>query len=794
MADRHINVIIGGNAAGASAAAKAGSAALKTFADGTVGHFRRVSGAVLNLRTLLAGGLLGGTVAKLTSFGDQIDKQSQRVAVSAEEFQVLSHAFTLGGSGAEAVETSFRSLTARILDLQTGSTEVARTFDMLGLSLADLQGKTPLDQFRTVMVALGGIKDSSTRAALAQEAFGRSGLALLPVLNSTGGNLDILANKMRRNGQLLSDEQIRKSAQFKDALADLNRAILAGAWDALESQIGDVTKAINDLVESGKIKEFAASSAEAIQKLWDVLRGLASFIREHRSALETLGISYIAFRTLESARIAVMALRTEMLALQAAAVAAGTQMSLTSAAASSMGAPIVVAGIAGLVTITWQLVDALREAEQAAKDVPGFVEEATKVSGWTKAAWFLSPALGGFLELRDRIGTGAGESKDPTIDAAIADEEARKKREEDRKKRIAAAERIAKMEADAIRLAGEAEIAARSAAAAAVEAEIQAEIDRRKALGDAKIKLADEQAKLEDQQRKDAAAEQYEAEAKRLEKRKQNSDKLLAEMEQEAKDLKTAAEDAWKAAVHPVDRATRKQQKKEAHEEERAQAAAERRLKRARAQEERWIKSGVPADKARKRLSKQSEELLAADDQRKVAAEAETNLAKARQQAETDAANAQAARAAADQAFADATGATTDKLAGLGAAADGFRDSIKTLQDQIGALEKAQPKADVGSMDDAALAGAAAKAKEIAATDPKLIAQQGARAAILGEVMMGGAGAAPAAAVAGISGVPAAIPGAPAVPNPPQAGNPILAELQRHTALLVKIEANGGLA
>ena len=253
--------------------AKAGG---RSFADQTVGHLGRVSGAVLNLRNMIAGGMVAGAFKLLTDRGDEADKLSQRIGVTAQEFQVLSHAMTLGGGSASEVQMAFKSLTKRVLDADRGLAESARTFESLGISMDDLRGKSPLEMFRLTFQALGRIDDAATRSALAQELYGRSGLSLLPVLNQTGGSLDALAAKMRRNGQLLSDEQIAKSAEFKDALADLNTALTAGAFDALEEAIGAVSDGINDLVDSGKLAEWGGEAGDAVTELVDRARSLIS--------------------------------------------------------------------------------------------------------------------------------------------------------------------------------------------------------------------------------------------------------------------------------------------------------------------------------------------------------------------------------------------------------------------------------------------------------------------------------------------------------------------------------------
>jgi hypothetical protein len=214
--------------------------------------------AFLNMRNIIAGGIIAGAIKKLTDSGDEIDKLSQRIGVTAREFQVLRHAMELGGGSAGSLEQAFKGAARIIFDMQNGSVEAERALNALGVTLEDLEGKTQMEQFNILFRSLGRVEDATLKLALAQQLFGRSGQTLLPILNATGGNLDELADKMERNGQLLSDEQIKKSAEFKDSLTELNRAIQGALFDALGDAIGRLTQSLNALVESGTLAELTA--------------------------------------------------------------------------------------------------------------------------------------------------------------------------------------------------------------------------------------------------------------------------------------------------------------------------------------------------------------------------------------------------------------------------------------------------------------------------------------------------------------------------------------------------------
>jgi trimeric autotransporter adhesin len=99
-----------------------------------------------------------------------------------------------------------------IVELSRGSANQTRAFQQLGLSLRDLQGLSPDQQFERIATALSGVEDPAQRTALAMEVFGRSGRAAINMLD---GYTDALADARR----------------FQDAFG---LSVSQGASDAIE--------------------------------------------------------------------------------------------------------------------------------------------------------------------------------------------------------------------------------------------------------------------------------------------------------------------------------------------------------------------------------------------------------------------------------------------------------------------------------------------------------------------------------------------------------------------------------
>ena len=66
-----------------------------------------------------------------------------------------------------------------------GSDHARDTLFQLGLSMADLRKLSPEDQFTLIADRLSKVENTTRRAALAMEIFGRGGTELLPMLEGS---------------------------------------------------------------------------------------------------------------------------------------------------------------------------------------------------------------------------------------------------------------------------------------------------------------------------------------------------------------------------------------------------------------------------------------------------------------------------------------------------------------------------------------------------------------------------------------------------------------------------------
>jgi hypothetical protein len=95
----------------------------------------------------------------------------------------------------------------------------------LGLSIGDLGGLAPEEQFKLLGDALNRIGDPTKKAALAMVVFGRSGTALLPMFSKGAAGINELQQKFRDLGITMSQEDIDAAVQLTDTMDSLVRVL-----------------------------------------------------------------------------------------------------------------------------------------------------------------------------------------------------------------------------------------------------------------------------------------------------------------------------------------------------------------------------------------------------------------------------------------------------------------------------------------------------------------------------------------------------------------------------------------
>lgn len=101
-----------------------------------------------------------------------------------------------------------------------GTGKGAEAFKQLGVSATDLNGnlKSQEQVFEEVVTKMQELPEGAEKSQLAFDMFGKAGLELMPLLNSTGGSVEELKQKAEELGLVMSDEAINAGVVFTDSM------------------------------------------------------------------------------------------------------------------------------------------------------------------------------------------------------------------------------------------------------------------------------------------------------------------------------------------------------------------------------------------------------------------------------------------------------------------------------------------------------------------------------------------------------------------------------------------------
>ena len=146
---------------GISGTSKKGSSFAKTLGKsfkGAAAGVAAVSAAIVGISAAFV------KAAKTTAaYGDNVDKLSQKIGFSREGFQKWDFVMSQNGMSIETMQTGMKTLTSRLDDAITGSSDAVETFSRLGLSLDELSGVSQEELFEKSLAALQGVTDETDR-------------------------------------------------------------------------------------------------------------------------------------------------------------------------------------------------------------------------------------------------------------------------------------------------------------------------------------------------------------------------------------------------------------------------------------------------------------------------------------------------------------------------------------------------------------------------------------------------------------------------------------------------------
>lgn len=294
--------------------------------------------------TFSAVGVAGFKFAQQTANeADEIDKMSQKLGVSAEKYQEWDYVMNLAGTSMGNMSTGLKTLTNKLDDAKNGSEDAQNMFKSLGISMEDLSNMSREEVFEAAIYGFQGMADSTERAALANDLFGRSGQELTPLFNQTTEETQVLIQNLHDLGGVMSDDAVKSGAAFNDSITTL-KASFDGVKNSLAAEL---LPSFTSLAE--KLAEFIGNG------------GLSDLIDKFQKLIPILGGVATAFVAFKVAGSVAAIFSTLQKATEGVTVAQG----LLNIVMMANPFVLIVAAIAGLVAalvVLWHTNDDFREA------------------------------------------------------------------------------------------------------------------------------------------------------------------------------------------------------------------------------------------------------------------------------------------------------------------------------------------------------------------------------------------------------------------------------------------------
>lgn len=194
---------------------------------------------------------LAGSLKVFAAAGDQLDKMSKRTGVSVEALSELGFAAEQSGTNLETFEKGVRTMQRTVGDAEQGLSTAVDAFDALGLSVDQLQGLSPEQQFTLIADRLSQITDPTLRASAAMDVFGRAGTQLIPLLENGAKGMAELRDQAKSLGLTISTQSAADAAKLTDTLNILWRVVKNNAFaigSALAPAIIEASNRITSIV------------------------------------------------------------------------------------------------------------------------------------------------------------------------------------------------------------------------------------------------------------------------------------------------------------------------------------------------------------------------------------------------------------------------------------------------------------------------------------------------------------------------------------------------------------------
>lgn len=264
-------------------ASSAGKSSGMSFGN-AMGTGIKAAGATIAAAGAAVAGITSSFVSAtgaVAEYGDNIDKMSQKMGLTAEAYQEWDAVMQHSGTSMESMKASMKTLANAA---ETGNAAFAE----LGITQEQIASMNQQELFEATIAGLQNVTDDTQRTYLAGKLLGRGATELGALLNTSAEDTQAMRDRVRELGGVMSEDAVKAAAAYQDQLQDMQTAFQGLSRNLMSEFLPDMTNVMAGLTEI-----FAGNSESGLGMINEGISSMVSGIAEKLPQITETGIKIL---------------------------------------------------------------------------------------------------------------------------------------------------------------------------------------------------------------------------------------------------------------------------------------------------------------------------------------------------------------------------------------------------------------------------------------------------------------------------------------------------------------------
>ena len=218
----------------------------------------------------------------VASYGDNIDKMSQKMGLTAEAYQEWDAVMQHSGTSMESMKASMKTLANAA---ETGN----EAFKKIGLTEEQVANMSQQDLFEATIAGLQNVDDTTQRTYLAGKLLGKGATELGALLNTSAEDTQAMRDRVKELGGVMSDDAVKAAAAYQDQLQDMQTAFSGLSRNLMAEFLPGITTVMGGLTEI-----FSGNSEQGLGMISEGVNSIATKLTEALPGLLQVGTTIVS--------------------------------------------------------------------------------------------------------------------------------------------------------------------------------------------------------------------------------------------------------------------------------------------------------------------------------------------------------------------------------------------------------------------------------------------------------------------------------------------------------------------